>query len=332
MDYKLRMNDRSLPQALLLSLLCWLLLWNSTAFAAEPVGLVLRADGDAFAQVVNGLRADLDGELVLSESIVDKGTSDRDIQRAMKDAKPTIVILIGNGAINAYTRYQKDTKGPFPPAVALAALYVDRLVQKMENTTGIRYEIPAVTSLVNLRNLLRHDLKRVGVVYRSWMEGFVEQNAIYARSEKIELVGHALPNKDGDLAGKLKDGLEDLMDKKVDAFWIINDNALLNGEAFAKAWLPVLARADKPVVVGVDSLVSSRLNFGSYAIVPDHFALGLQGASMVFEIMDNDWSIEGVDLQQPLSVKKIVNVKVMDNKSIALDRAKLAEVDQVITE
>ncbi len=328
MDNKL---SSTLRHFLRLSLIA--LLWASLSGLsyAQDIGLVLRADGEAFAQVVSGLRSDLGDELQLTEKIVSKNTPSDDIEEFMEESKPKVVVLIGNSAINVYSKYQKSTGDrSFPPAVALAALYVDKLVGKMKNATGIRYEIPAVTSLVNIRSLLSQDIKKVGVVYRQWMQDFFDENASYARSEKIELIGYKLPNRDDNMAGKLKSGLKTLLDKNVDAFWIINDNALLNQQAFIKAWLPVLASSDKPVIVGVKSLVASKLNFGSYAIVPDHYALGIQAASMIFDIMDEDWSLDNIDIQQPLSVKKIVNMKVMTKKGISVNKERLQEVDEVI--
>lgn len=299
--------------------------------ATEQVGLVLCAEGKEFTQVVIGLSSDLDDEIKLVEHTVTKNTSGNDIHSYIKNTNPKVVILIGNSAINAYTQYQKQSNGKqYPPAVALSALYVDKLVKEMHNTTGIRYEIPAVISLVNIRSLLNQRIKKVGVVYRAWMQDFFDENAAYVQSEEIELIGYKLPNRDDDIADKLKDGLKWLLDKKVDAFWIINDNTLLNRDAFMKAWLPVLGKSDKPVIVGVKSLVASNLNFGSYAIVPDHYALGVQASSMILDIMDENWSLEGIDIQQPLSVKKIVNMKVMSKKDINVIKERLAEVDEVI--
>ncbi|MEJ2680104.1 MAG: ABC transporter substrate binding protein [Gammaproteobacteria bacterium] len=299
--------------------------------AAEPTGLVLRADGEVFAEVLAGLSSDVEGELRLVELKMSKNISFRDIKKEIKKVKPHIIILIGNSAMNVYTQYQnRNPNQAFPPAVALAALYVNKLVEKMSNTTGIRYEIPAVTSLVNMRALLDQQVKKVGVVYRSWMQDVLDENTAYTKLEGINLVGHVLPNRDQNMVGKLRAAISKLLDEKVDAFWIINDNTLLNRETFVKAWLPLLGDSSTPVVVGVKSLVESNLNFGVYAIVPDHYALGIQAASMVFDIMDANWSIDGIEIQQPISVKKIVNMKVVSQKGIHIVPEKLTEVDNVI--
>ena len=55
---------------------------------------------------------------------------------------------------------------------------------------------------------------------------------------------------------------------------------------------------------------------------------------MVFDIMDADWSIDGIEIQQPISVKKIVNMKVnmkvISRKGIHIVTEKLTEVDDLI--
>ena len=78
------------------------------------------------------------------------------------------------------------------------------------------------------------------------------------------------------------------------------------------------------------SLVQSKFKFGSYAIVPDHYALGVQGASIIAEIMEEDWQLETPDVQQPISVKKLLNQTIFDSKKINYKEAKLAEIDEVI--
>tara|TARA_R110001592_G_scaffold238227_2_gene497735 strand:- start:23549 stop:24553 length:1005 start_codon:yes stop_codon:yes gene_type:complete len=298
---------------------------------AEDRALILRGDTAAFEEVVSGLKGDLGEDLAFSEYIVDKDTEVSDIKKLMSEATPKVVILVGNHAMNSYTKLQQSNdKLDFPPAVALAALYIDKLVKKMTNTTGIRYEIPAVTGIVNLRSLLNSELKKVGVIYRSWMKDFIEENARYSKREEIELVGYEISGKNKNVAKEIKKGVKQLLAEKVDAFWIVNDNGLLTKDALIGGWIPSMQKAEVPVIVGVTSLVQSKFKFGSYAIVPDHYALGVQGASIIAEIMEEDWQLETPDVQQPISVKKLLNQTIFDSKKINYKEAKLAEIDEVI--
>jgi hypothetical protein len=317
----------------ILTLLTGLFMLCSTfgvAFA-DGTALVLRGNSEAFEQVVSGITGDLEGDLEFSEYIVGKGTSASDIDKLVVDNAPNIIVLIGNHSINAYTKYQKENAGKsFPPAVALAALYVDKLVKKLDNATGIRYEIPAVTSAVNLRSLLNKPLNRIGVIYRSWMKDFIKENAEYCKREGIELIGYEITGKSKKVYKNIKKGVKKLNKKNIDALWVVNDNGLLNKDALLKGWIPSLKKSKIPVVVGVKSLIQTKFKFGSYAIVPDHYALGVQGASAIAEIMDEDWDLDGRDIEQPISVNKLVNLAIFGAKDIGYKTEKLAEIDEVI--
>ncbi|WP_144393856.1 hypothetical protein [Pleionea sediminis] len=308
-----------------------LLSFSSSALSSEGNALVLTAKGDEFAKVIQGLSDDIEGELEFKTFYINRESSTDVIEDGMKKFSPKVVILIGNTSINLYTKFQKaNPKMQFPPSIALAALFVDRFIDDIKNATGIRYEIPAVISLINMRDIIKKPLKSVGVVHREWMDSIIEENRKYLSAEGIKLISIKLPNKTSNMNKKLDEAVVELVDKKVDAIWVLNDNELLNGRSIGQVWIPKLAKTDIPVLVGVRPLLNTKFNFGSFAIVPDHYALGVQGASIVFELMDNDWDLDGRDISQPISVKKVVNVSVLDNKSIPYDKGKLQTVDEVV--
>jgi ABC-type uncharacterized transport system substrate-binding protein len=173
-------------------------------------------------------------------------------------------------------------------------------------------------------------VQRVGVVHRQWMNRLIMQNAAYCRTEGIELVSVSIPNKSKILDKKLKQGLKSLLDKKIDALWVLNDNALLNTGMLRTAWLPIVAQSEIPVIVGIEPLLSSKLNLGSFAIVPDHYALGVQAASIIADIMEEGWQIGERTIEQPVSVKKMVNLTVLANKGLGYKPKALQNIDQVI--
>ena len=333
MTFQSELTDikHSIKYSVLSAMLLLMTLMSLSVHSDEDKALVFKTEGEAFNEVLKGITDDLEEDLIFVPHDVTKATTPDDIGAVLKKTSPQIVILIGNEAINAYTRFQNESgQEEFPPSLAIAALFVDKLVSNINNATGIRYEIPAVTSIVNMRSMLDQRVKRVGVIYREWMKDFIEENQTYCQSEGIELVTKELPNKSKKMPKLLAKGIKELMKKKVDAFWIINDNALLNRDALLKAWIPSLKKAKQPVIVGVDSLLATKLNFGSYAIVPDHYALGVQGASAIAEIMDEDWSLEDRDIEQPLSVKKLMNISIMKKKGAKIKPDALNKIDTII--
>lgn len=311
-----------------------LLMLPTVAMAQDDdldTALVFSAQGQAFSEVVAGIIGDLEEDLKFETYMIGKSSKVSEIDEQIKKHKPKIIILVENSSINLYAKYQKaNPNADFPPAVAVAALFVDRFISNLKNATGIRYEIPAVTSIVNMRSVLSKDVKKIGVVHRKWMSGLIEQNAKYCAAEGIELVSVELPNKDSNMDKKLTKGLKTLIDKDVDGLWVLNDNALLNGKMIRSSWLPTVGRSKLPVIVGIRPMLNTKLNFGSFAIVPDHYALGVQAASLIGEIMEEDWEIGDRDIEQPVSVKKVVNVSVLNNKKVKYRQERLSAMDEVV--
>ncbi|MEO6097029.1 MAG: hypothetical protein ABIW76_15655, partial [Fibrobacteria bacterium] len=197
--------------------------------------------------------------------------------------------------------------------------------------TGIFYEVPGVTILVNLRSLVKGPVRKVGVIARPSMADFVRENAKWCAYENIELVPYLVSEDRMDVARAVRTGVRRLRDReKVDALWILNDNFFLTPEIIGGGWLPALARFKKPVLVGVENFVSERSHFGTFAILPDHYALGVQTAGLILRLKENGWKLdETLRVEQPLAVYKILNLEQARKYATVRDSA-LKEVDKVI--
>jgi hypothetical protein len=210
------------------------------------------------------------------------------------------------------------------------AVNIDRMLQGMKNATGIRYEIPVVTSAVNLRFLLDAPVEKVGVVSREFMGTVIRRNSEYCAKEGISLVCYTLPNEKLDFAFSLRKGLKELFAKeKVNALWVVNDNVLLVPSLIENVWAPMAKKYKVPVIVGVEALVNPEMNFGSYAVLPEHRALGSQVSEVVYAIMDNNWSAAGRPIQPPVAVYDIVNLNQLQKRA-TVRQEKLGEVDRVL--
>ena len=73
-----------------------------------------------------------------------------------------------------------------------------------------------------------------------------------------------------------------------------------------------------------------QLHQGGYVVFPDHYGLGAQTASVIFELLENDWDADGLGFAQPISVKKHLNITVSKNRGIAIRKDKLNTLDKVI--
>jgi hypothetical protein len=91
---------------------------------------------------------------------------------------------------------------------------------------------------------------------------------------------------------------------------MLNDNGLIrNGASVSETWRSEFRDVKLPLVVGVLNLMDPAEPVGTLAAVPDHEALGLQAANLIFDLSDNDSNVRDHAIELPLSVKTVVDVR-----------------------
>ncbi len=295
--------------------------------------LILRPSGIHFDEAANGLVHELGLEFETHARLLAAGDDAAAVANEIHLAHCKAVVLMDNQAIQLYAQVQKLWRDslPPPPGVALMAVRVDRAIAGMARMTGIFYEVPAVTTVMNLRSILSSPVRKVGVLARPSMRDFVKENAKWCQSENIQLLAFEIPEAGQDPSLAVRRGLRRLrLDQDVDALWILNDNFLLTPEIIAGGWLPALEHFRKPVVVGVENLVTSAVSFGTFALLPDHYALGVQTAGIILRLKAADWEApDSTRLEQPLAVYKILNLPQARKVASIRDEA-LVEIDKVL--
>jgi ABC-type uncharacterized transport system substrate-binding protein len=277
-----------------------------------PTLLIAMPTSMNFAEVRKSLVSEVQKNFNIRTLAVGPTTKVEDLAAAIQTAKPVCVVLMNNATMSLYRQYQ-STHPATPPAVLLMASFVEDVQAHLKRATGIAYEVPGVTAFVNLRSVIGAPVNRVGVIYRPAFRKFVEHQKSLAAKEHVEIVAVAVPS-DVTSAG-LRDVLHDLAEAgraggKVDAIWMLNDNGLVRDEEFVDdTWRSELSDAKLPLIVGVSNLVDPNSPLGTLAVVPDHEALGLQAANLIFDLSDNDWQVESHPVELPLSVKTVVDVK-----------------------
>jgi len=250
-------------------------------------------------------------ELSASFDVITRPVSERsteaDLDREIRAVNPRCLMLLGNSASNLYLKYQQRYPGPYVPAVVLMTSFFEQQYPLFKNVTGVSYEVPGITTFVNLRTFVYRPIQRVGVLHRPMFKTYVEQQGRLASLEQVQLVPFELSRSPG--PHEIRKGLDRLIqDEQVDALWVLNDNVLLKPELIAKGWLKVLHRKPLAVVVGVGSLVDARLHFGSFAMLPDHSALGVQASNLVFRLKEEGWDARAVPPELPLSIQSVVDI------------------------
>jgi hypothetical protein len=261
---------------------------------------------------------------------VHRSTAADDLSSELNRLSPQCVVVVDNRTLQLYRDLQRMRPNhQFPPAVAVMTSFLDRAIGSLRTTTGIAYEVPAVSGVVALREVAKLKVERVGVLHRETFTPVVEAQARLAAIEKIELVTIAVPDKP--TAEEIEESLDSLVIKqRVDALWVLNDNGLLSAEFLVSSWLPVLQFKPVPVIVGVSALVHPDVNFGTLAVYPHHARLGVQTANLVFDLADNDWHLKGEKkVELPLSVMTVVDIdQVTDHFGLKADA--LAKIDKVV--
>lgn len=317
------------PMSFLLLLLATCL--PLSAFAKDPI-LVIRADGREFREVLGGIISEVTDDFTVYDMIVTKTSTSHNIAVKIQNLKPKIAVLMDNKSISLFKKYQNEIKDTsnLIPSISLMGVLIEEAVSDLRNAAGISYEIPAVTSILSIRSVLKEKIETAGVVHRNFLNKFVESNKAVCRKEGIELFDVALPNKSGNMKFLLKKALEELVESKgVQALWVPNDNILLQPDFIQSVWVPYCANNRVPVIVGVDVFVDSKLDFGTFAVLPDHVSLGIQAAEMIYSIRDNGWQVRERKVEPPLAVYKIINYK-QAKKQFGIIEDALGAIDKVL--
>jgi hypothetical protein len=238
-------------------------------------------------------------------------------------------VLLNNPTVAAYRSYQRQhPQAAFPLGVVMmTSLLEEQSALGLKNATGIRYEVPLVTVVTNLRRLIASPIQRVGVVYRRGFRQFVEFEKRLAGREHVQVVSEII--SDAPNESELKRALR-AVKNRADLLWVLNDDRLLTPHLLAEGWIPGLAeRPFIPTIVGARSLVSAESTFGTFAVLPDHTAFGAQAAELLFQAADNGWTPLDTHIQLPLSTMTIIDLAQARSR-LALRSDALSQVDVIL--
>jgi hypothetical protein len=241
---------------------------------------------------------------------------------------PAAIVLMNNPTLSAYRELQQASPGrKFPPAIVVMTSFLVR-PPGMVATTGISYEVPLITVVTNLRKLIATPIRRIGIVARAGLRGFIERQAALATRERILAVVEEVSAKPN--VAEIKRALR-LVKGRSDALWILNDDQLLTPRLIADGWLPGMdERPWIPAIVGAAPLVAPGAGFGTFAVLPDHTALGAQAANMIVDLSENDWVLSpDLDVQLPLSTVSTIDL-VQAQERFELRPDALQMVDRVL--
>jgi hypothetical protein len=297
--------------------------------SAKDTILVCMPETPQTMEVWSGLRDELSKNYNLVALRVEDRAARSVIEEGVRRHRPASIVLMNNPTVAAYNDYQRNASTKvFPPVVIIMTSFLDAGRLTVSGATGISYEVPLITVVTNLRKLIDRPIDRIGVIHRPELGGFVQRQSALAAREQIGVVRQAVSSSPN--ASELKRALRRLKEQ-AGAVWVLNDDHLLSPKLIAEAWLPGLnERPWSPTIVGAASLVSPQQSFGTFAVLPDHAALGAQAASMVFDIADNGWSLP-TDTQTQLPVSTTTTLDLAQvRERFSLRNDALRQVDRVL--
>src|SRR5882724_5405927 len=304
-------------------------LFNTSLPGADGTILVCMPETSQTREVWTGLSDELGKHYRMVAINADGSGASAAIAEGIHRHQPSGLVLMNNPTVAAYRTLQRtSTHKAFPPAVIVMTSFLDGRPRQLVEATGISYEIPLITVVTNLRKLIATPIERVGVVLRPTQAAFVRRQAELAHREQITVIEQEVSHTPN--SSEIKYALRKLK-QRVDALWILNDDHLLSPRLIADGWIPGLnERPWSPAIVGAASLVSPQQSFGTFAVLPDHTALGAQAAGLVFDIADNSWMVpEDAVVQLPLSTTTTVDLGQVKER-FSLREGALNQVDRVL--
>jgi hypothetical protein len=280
-------------------------------------------------EVWTGLSDELSKDFRLVAVRVENADSASTIAEGMRRYQPSAVVLMNNPTVSAYRDFQAASGlREYPPAVVVMSSFLDSQSSRIGASTGISYEVPLITAMTNLRKIVAMPTERVGVLVRPSLTRFVNRQIQLARREQITVLTEPVSNNSN--SSEIKRALRRLK-KSAQVIWVLNDDRMLTPELIADGWLPGLnERPWLPTIVGAASLVSPSQSFGTFAVLPDHTALGTQAASILFDIADNGWSLSGnSDIQLPLSTTTTIDLTQVRER-FSLRQEALQQIDRIM--
>ncbi len=296
----------------------------------KPLAMVVMPDSPSFRTVRRALVNEVKQDLDIATFVIDARTSAADFTAKLTESGAAAVVLMDNPTVKLYRAYQNrgpDKRGVVPAVVVMTS-FLEELKVELSNASGVAYEVPGVLAFVQLRSVIEKPVSRVGVVHRAAFGPFIARQKILAAKEQITLIPVEVPVDAN--ATDVKSALGKLARADIDALWVLNDNGLLRDAAFLeRAWRQHILAMGVPVVVGVPTLVSAEARFGTFAVLPDLDALGVQAADVLLDVADNEWRADDRAVELPVSTKTVVNMRQVRER-FGLREGALRRIDRAV--
>ncbi len=292
-----------------------LLLALATALAAPDV-VVLQSDSlQTYEVPVQALRDGIDGHVVVVDLQGDKGVAQGAAERIRQDP-PQVLVALG-----AKAAWIAQTELPELPLVYAMVVSPERYGIRGQGVTGVSHHVEPDMQLAQL-SLVAPDVQKLGMIL-SKKNDSLDSAAAIAAAERAGLELRVLRVTTERHVRKAWQHLR----ADVDALWIVPDPLVVTPENFRYL-------RDQATYAGMPTIASSEdlVRAGALmCVAPDREVVGDQVVALTNQLLGGT-AIDTLPIQDPGSVRVLLNVETQDAIGLEIDEFTLDFVDEVVRE
>ena len=282
--------------------------------SVEAPIIIFRPAGELYREAEQGLQ-DFTEDSFSFRTVRLSSVSPGKVKRVVEKERPRAVVLMDVKAFLSWQAFKSNDQTRLP-VVMLMTLYIDRLSQEA-TLYGVRYEIPVSSAFAKLRNCMAGSFSKIGVIAPNFLMDWMENQILQARSEGFELVPYFTDDFSRSNLEKCKALFEA---EKIEAFWLLNHNRLLQKENLDR----LLAWARQRKLHTLSNFERAR-DVTQMTVTPDPYDMGRTAGELLFELEDEEWAQEKSRILNPrgLRVTYLCTEKIYNEEA-------LYEVDEIL--
>jgi putative ABC transport system substrate-binding protein len=293
---------------------CWLLLGTAVSAPAANILVLKSQNSEPYNQALAGFKAACGAEFAELNLNGSKTRRAEFIARVTEE-KPRLIVAIGPLAAQMA---QAESNGL--PILFLMVSNPVRHGLRGDNIAGVSLDIPVTNQFARYRSLMPA-LKTMGVIYDpSKTAALIAEAKSAATNAGIELIAVEI-----DSQRKIRDALKGLIERKIDALWMVPDETVITPESFkflagetSKNHIAFLAASEIFVEVGALA-----------ALTPDYKDVGRQACSLAQAIQNGERKPTDVGTTPPAEVHLILNLKTASKIGLSVPQPVVASASKV---
>ncbi len=291
-------------------------LLSVAAALAAPDVVVLRSDSlQTYAVPVQALRDGLDGHVVVVDLEGNKAQGQAAADRIRSDP-PKVLVALG-----AKAAWIAQTELPELPLVYAMVVSPERYGIRGQGVTGVSHHVEPDMQLAQL-SLVAPDVKKLGMILSKDNDS-LDSAAAIAAAERAGLELRVLRVTTERHVRKAWQHLR----ADVDALWIVPDPLVVTPENFR--YLRDQANyAGMPTIASSEDLVRAG---ALMCVAPDRQVVGDQLVALTTRLLEGT-PIDELPLEEPGSVRVLLNVETQEAIGLEIDEFTLDFVDEVVRE